>query len=226
MKDDAMIHALVDYQMLVKDQEKRILSLAESLYFEQESEAMKTVNAFAVENEEIYLKLKRLIYDIQLRQEGNWHEDIGSTDSFPSTLTEIDDKTWRFTLPPFYSVNIKDRSGNAGKHMFYLIRNLIADYEINRKKIEVLDNPVVLFRHHICTDIQKPFDFDNIDSKRALDALQGVFLSDDNALSMTLLHEAIEDPDDSFCELYVIEWPTDELKQMHLFRRILAKKCD
>lgn len=205
---DALIHRLLDYQKLVKAQEKKIQSLAYALYTEQsDQEVRKIAVDFARENEEIYLKLKRLIYDTRsLRgvQQGNRHEMIGTTDSFDSSLTCESPGVWKFHLPPFFSVQSSERGpSNAGKHVFYLVMNLLSGYELENNRIGKIEKPLIIFEHHICTDTQKPFDFDNIDSKRALDAMQGYFIDDDNALSLTVVNLAVKDEKESFCDIYI-----------------------
>lgn len=200
---DYMIRTLLDYQTVVKDQERRISEIAQMLFFGEELPENEVIQ-FAIDNEDTYLKLKRLVYDIQGRQDGNRHEMIGSTDSFPSSLDELSPGLYRFHLPPFFSVQSSKRGyGNAGKHIFYLVLNLAQDYEATGGKIIKPENPLVVFEHHICTDRQKIFDFDNIDSKRALDAMQGFFIEDDNALSLMQLNIAVSDPEESWCDIYI-----------------------
>lgn len=208
MRDrDNLIHMLLDYQMQVKDQEKRIMHLANAIYLSQDEEMVeKLVREFAVENEDIYLRLKRFVYDIRMNDSGNTHEMFGTTDSFPAALEKVGAGLWKFHLPPFYSVNIGDRGpSGAGKHMFYLVLNLEAEYEAKQEKIEKLKSPLIVFEHHICSNVQRTFDFDNIDSKRALDAIQGYFIDDDNALSVTVVNIAVADPAESYCDMYVAE---------------------
>ena len=213
MRDnDSRIRDLIDYQMLVKDQEKRIVRLATALYIGNEEEQERLINTFAIENEEIYLKLKRLIYDIQGKEIGNIHERIGTTDSFPSSLEKSEEGVWKFHLPPFYSVQSSDRGvSNAGKHIFYLMLNLEIGYEEENGRIEKIEKPLVVFEHHICSDVQRVFDFDNIDSKRALDAMQCFFLDDDNALSLVTMNVATADPSESYCDIYIADRSNPEI---------------
>lgn len=203
---DKVIYALLDYQSLIKKQERRIVDMASLFYTGQEDKAMEELTDFTIENEEVYLKLKQLSYDLQGEQNGNRHEMIGTTDLFPSSLTEVNKGIWKFHLPPFFSVNSSDRGpSNAGKHIFYLVMNLEAEYEEKNKKMAVIEKPIVIFEHHICSDFQKVFDFDNIDSKRALDALQGTFINDDNALSIMTVNMAVKDPEESYCDIYIAD---------------------
>lgn len=203
---DKAIYALLDYQSLVKKQERRIVDMASLLYTGQEEKALDELNDFTIENEAIYLKLKKLSYDLQGEQSGNRHEMIGTTDLFPSSLTEVSPGLWKFHLPPFFSVNSSERGpSNAGKHIFYLVMNLEEEYEKSNRKLKVIEKPIVIFEHHICSDFQKVFDFDNIDSKRALDALQGSFINDDNALSLMTVNLAVKDPKESYCDIYIAD---------------------
>ena len=220
-----MINTLLDYQMLVKNQESRILKLAQSLYFEQDEMADKLLRAFAIENEEIFLKLKRITYDIQGRTDDNAVDSIGEADFFPASLEQIQEGIWKFHLPPFFSVQASKRGyGNAGKHIFFMVMKLQTNYEAKYGKIPKLTEPIVVFEHHICTDKHNVFDFDNIDSKRALDAIQGFFIDDDNILSLIQINIAKKEPKESFCDIYVAEKSNAELQKIIRGRRKKASR--
>ena len=60
---DRSIKSLLDYQELVKLQTRKISDLAYALYTEQDESVKALTNSFAIDNVEIYLKLKRLVYD-------------------------------------------------------------------------------------------------------------------------------------------------------------------
>ena len=219
---DKSIKSLLDYQELVKLQTRKISDLAYALYTEQDESVQALTKTFAIDNEEIYLKLKRLVYDMQDRQIGNTHEMIGTTDFFDASLTELKPGLWKFHLPPFFSIQSSDRGpSNAGKHMFYLVLNLEADYERENGKIQKVEEPLIVFEHHICSSFQKVFDFDNIDSKRALDALQGTFIRDDNALSLITVNMAVKDSDESYCDLYIAD-----RKEPFIYELIAARSSD
>ena len=204
--NEKTIRTLIDYQNLVDEQRGRIKDLAYLLYTGQEEEVRKTANKFAIDNEEIYLDLKRLIYDLQGIRIDNRFDAVGTTDSFPAALEENEAGIWRFHLPPFFSVQSSERgASNAGKHIYYLMLKLQEEYEASTKKIERIKMPIIIFEHHICSDFQKVFDFDNIDSKRALDAMQGVFIDDDNALSLVTVNMAVKDPKESYCDIYIAD---------------------
>lgn len=173
------------------------------------------------ENEELYLGMKSICYEMQSKEADNPIEEMGTTDSFDSSLNKICPGVWKFTLPPFYSISVKKRFSNEGRHIYYLMLNLLQNYEIESEKIEIMLRPVVCFRHHICTEKDRIFDFDNIDSKRAVDALQGFFLKGDDALYLTTVHEAVKDPDRSYCEIFVF----DRAKTCFEIEGITFEKC-
>jgi len=202
---DTLINKLIQFELIVLDQRNRIVQMRYQIDSGSVEDAIPAAREFGKANEEIYLRLKSLIYTMQGKRAANMAEEIGTTESFPSSLMEIRPGIWKFTLPPFFSVSAKKKLYNEGKHMYYLVLNLQMQYEKNSGRIETLKRPLVLFRHHICTDVQLPFDYDNIDSKRAIDAMQGYFIGDDNALSLTAVHEAVEDPERSYCEIYVLD---------------------
>ena len=198
-------NALTYYEMLVLDQRNRISQLRYQIEKERDEDAEDSVRQFGKHNEELYLKLKEMCYEVQGIKSDNMYEAIGTTDSFPSTLEEIEPGIWKFHLPPFFSVSAKKKVYNEGKHMYYLVMNLLAAYERINGRIDVMDRPIVIFRHHIFSESKNIFDYDNIDSKRAIDAMQGYFLKDDNAIYLTTIHEALADPEESYCDIYVLD---------------------
>lgn len=194
---------LVRYELQVVDQRSRIINLRMQLNSDNIEAATENVKEFCKANEEIYLKLKMLMYEIQEKQADNIIEQLGTTDSFPASLEEIEPYIWKFHLPPFYSVSAKKKLYNEGKHIYYLVMNLMMRYEIDNKKIQKMEKPLVIFDHHICSKTDNYFDYDNIDSKRATDAMQGFFLKGDDASYLTVMHRATKDPEQSYCDIYL-----------------------
>lgn len=205
MEKDTMIKALIQYEMDVLDQRDRIVKMRYQVDKGNLEAAVRAAREFAMSNEEIYLKLKSLIYLMQDKRPDNMAERIGTTESFPSELRMLSPGVWKFTLPPLFSVSAKRKIYSEGKHIYYLVLNLLMQYENKGERIPQIDHPLVLFRHHICTDTAMPFDYDNIDSKRAIDAMQGYFFDNDSALDFDLHHTAVADPEESYCEIYVID---------------------
>lgn len=202
---EALIGALLGCEMDLYDQQSRLVDMRYHIDTERDEDLAKIAREFSKFNEEMYLRLKIISYLIQGKRPCNMAEEIGTTESFPSRLENLEKGIWKFTLPPFYSVSPKNRLYNEGKHMYYLVLNLLMQYEKTHKKIRTMGRPGIIFRHHICTDIRQPFDHDNIDAKRAIDAMQGYFFQDDNALELVWHSEAIEDSEMSLCEIYVVD---------------------
>lgn len=205
MNTEALQEALMSYEMDLLDWQNNLIEMRYQLDTGREEEAVRAAREFSKFNEEIYLKLKSLSYIIQGKRPENMAEEIGTTDSFPSELQCIAKGVWKFTLPPFYSVSAKNRIYNEGKHIYYLVLNLLMQYESSHKKIKKMGSPAIIFRHHICTKIQLPFDHDNIDAKRAIDAMQGYFFEDDNSLKLVWHSESVEDESTSYCEIFVVD---------------------
>ena len=222
MHKDDMRNALINYEMLVVDQRNRIINTR--VMIDRESDPTDLIRQFAKTNEEIYLKLKSLIYEIQPEPTTSVVEELGTTESFPSTLEQVTPDMWRFHLPPFYSVSAKKRLYNEGRHMYYLVQNLIRQFESKSGRVDVMKRPLVVFEHHICTRSDNVFDYDNIDAKRATDAMQGYFLRDDNGLYLTIMHEMREDARESFCDIYVIETDGCEEAPSDIVKRIYGSK--
>lgn len=205
MRKDEMRNALINYEMLVVDQRNRIINTRVML--DREVDPTDTIRQFAKSNEEIYLKLKSLIHEIQAGGESTRSitEDLGTTESFPATFEKLGEGIWKFHLPPFFSVSAKKRLYNEGRHIYYLIQNLLKQHEAESGRLKLLEKPLVAFRHHICADVDNVFDYDNIDAKRATDAMQEFLLKDDNGMYLTVAHDMIYNEDISFCDIYVIE---------------------
>lgn len=202
-KKNDIIKALIEYEGIAAELQRNISMTR--LQVNSDIDAEDTMLHFARTNEDLYLKMKKFTYDVLGRNSDNIMEEFGTTDSFPSTLEEIQDGVWKFTLPPFFSIQNKKRFSNEGRHMYYLVMNLENEYEKTHQRIEKMAKPVVIFRHHICTEKDYIFDYDNVDSKRAIDAMQGFFLERDDALYLTTVHSALKDTQKSYCEIFVFD---------------------
>ena len=215
-KKEAILKTLTDYEMSLKTQQEKIFDIRFQINFDQDPE--NAILQFLRTNEELYLKQKKISYDILGWNLNNPIEEYGTTDSFSSDLSEISPDVWRFTLPPFYSIQNKKRFSNEGKHIYYLVTNLEEQYEREHGSIDKMERPLVYFRHHICTETDRIFDYDNVDSRRAIDAMQGYFLKGDDAIYLTTVHDAVKDAERSYCEITVL----DRAKNQFDFGGIIA----
>lgn len=198
-----IIETLDKYEKTAAAQQDKIKQL--KLLVKGGLDTGSTVEKICRDNELLYLHMKSICYQLQGKEPANPVDEFGTTDAFDASIENMGSNAWKLTLPPFYSISAKRRFSNEGKHAYFLILRLLQTYEIENEKIEYMEWPVVFFRHHICTDIDRVFDFDNIDSKRAIDAMQGYFLKGDDALYLTVIHEAVRDEERSYCELFVTD---------------------
>ena len=218
MNDEKTILKLAKYEKIAQNQLGRIRQL--KIMLEEGIDARSEIENISRENEELFLGMKSISYEIRGDDPDSQIEEFGTTETFPSSLERIAPGIWKFTLPTFVSNPAKKRFANEGKHMFFVVLNLLREYEINNGRISYMKKPVLCFRHHICTETDRIFDFDNIDSKRAIDAMQGYFLKGDDALYLTIIQEAEKDPGKSFCEIFVF----DRAETSFDFNRIIIKK--
>lgn len=171
---------------------------------------------FLSKNEKNYLNAKDLAsfarvedgYSSALSRlnDNNFPERYGTAEWFEPSLNAIPGG-FVFHLPPLCGKKQSERHVFDGRYTYYLISNLMADYEaVQNERFEIMKKPVVIFLHHYKKDDPKfrVLDADNIDEKVATDALFGFLVPDDNLLTLWTMHFGIEDHS-SFCDMFVIE---------------------
>lgn len=131
--------------------------------------------------------------------------DILDNIDVPKECTLIYDSLYDgyvMTLPPLNGKkHALKRHGDTG-YIRSLALALIRQFNGDIKQV---DNPVLVFEHHINKDdnLMRYMDADNIDVKRVTDTLQGSFIKDDNTLSLSIIHFGVLDKS-SFCKLNIL----------------------
>ena len=218
MKDKAaLLETAESYENMLSRQKDLLRNLTLKILVESYDSAEETLEELSRLNEAHYLRLKSIIYDLRC-QSGNAAADydcierLGKQALFPAYL-KYESGIWKFHLPPMPSVKKVKRTASEGQAVFYSVMYLLEEYEReHHMRLSCLEEPVLYIRHNIRKDETEVFDADNVDTKRAIDAMQGYLLSDDNALYLTTITDGALADEDS-CDMYLFE--------KSLFREIL-----
>lgn len=164
-------------------------------------------------NEKNYLKAKELSAYTRVTSKyesataNMMHEKYGTSDWFDASLVAVNGG-FHFHLPPIPGKKLTERHAKDGEYIRYLMTRLISNYDKeNFGMIHIMQNPVAIFVHHIDPDncLLRTLDADNMDEKVATDALGAYLIPDDNLLSLWSMHFGVENKNESFCDLFVIE---------------------
>ena len=212
LKRQRTIEKLLDQEKSLRHLADRLSDIAQIVYSSEDNPQLaETLATEAVRfGEKQFLKLKENAALILDQRDLTPYEIHGTTSDFPSSIEKIDSDRWKLHLPIFSPVSATRRKSGDGRFIYYLVFNLLNQYQKENKntgkEIKMLKQPLVIFKYHILPERNLVFDFDNVDSKPALDAMQGFFFSDDNAFSITTIQKAIRS-EQSFTDIFVLEKP-------------------
>jgi len=212
VKQEHIIARLLDQERELRVLAEKLADVAHILYASEEpGQIAETMALEALRlGERQYLKLKENAAVIMGQEERSPYEIYGTTTDFPASIEKIREDRWKIHLPIFSPVSATRRVSGDGRYMYYLVFNLLNEYQKENRNTEnelhILEDPLVIFKYHIRPERNLVFDFDNIDSKPALDAMQGFFFTDDSALSITTIHNAVRS-ESSFTDIFVMEKP-------------------
>ena len=165
--------------------------------------------------EKQYLRLKETACELADGQDKTPFEIYGTATDFQVSIDRVGEKSWRLHLPVFSPISPSRKKAGDGKYMYYLVYNLLVKYWKEHRDDgglpSPLKDPVVIYEYHIRPDRNLVFDFDNVDSKSVLDAMQGFFITDDSAFSITTIQTAVKD-ENSFTDIFVLEKPAGFLR--------------
>ena len=106
-------------------------------------------------------------------------------------------------LPPLNGkIFALGRKAADGKLARYILSSLMMK---ECDKLEKVDNPILIFEHHIDKNdkLLRSMDADNWTVKFVTDELQGFLIGDDNVLNLTTMHTGILD-DESYCKINIL----------------------
>ena len=212
LKKTRTIEKLLDQEKDLRRLADRLSDIAQMVY--TSSDNPKIAETLAIEavrfGEKQFLKLKENAAQILDRNDLPPYEIHGTMSDFPSSIEKFDGDKWKLHLPIFSPVSSTRRKTGDGRFIYYLVFNLLNQYQRQNKntenEIKLLKQPLIVFKYHIMPERSLVFDFDNVDSKSALDAMQGFFFTDDNALSLTTIQKAVKS-DSSYTDIFILEKP-------------------
>lgn len=218
LKKERIIEQLVDQERNLKILADKLSDVARLIYTSEDGS--KIAQNMAIEalriGEKQFLKLKESAAVIMDMTGNSPYEIYGTTADFPAEISKIGDDKWKIHLPIFSPISASRKNSGDGRYMYYLVFNLLNEYQKKYKntdaELRILEEPLVIYRYHILPERNLVFDFDNVDSKSSLDAMQGFFFTDDNAFSLTTIQNAVRSKE-SYTDIYVMEKPKKFLAQ-------------
>ena len=131
---------------------------------------------------------------------------LGNPGDFPASLSRSEDGIYCFHLPQLESKKTTDTGAGDKNPMRYLVLYLIREYEKENHVITPFKKPLLVFEHIFDKDksLRHVPDFDNMDTKAVIDALEYYMIENDSALDITLVHIG-KIGDETYTNLYVSE---------------------
>lgn len=194
---------------------------------EDKSQIYKKIKSYLAMNEKNFLDAKPLCYygrkviTQDTTSSESYFEIYGRSDYFPSKLEKLDHQHYCFTLPPMSSKYNSEKNAIDGKRMQYMLTYLMQEYE-KENKIEMLHKPIAIFEHYVDTSAGVKWvpDADNLDTKVALDSVQGFIIADDSLLNIALLQLG-HDAKKSYTKLHFME-----LDMLSSWLESIKKQCE
>lgn len=212
LKRKRTIQKLLDQEKELRTLAGKLEDVAQVLYTcDDNPQLAETLTTEAVRlGERQFIKLKENAALILDQRDLSPYEIHGTTTDFPAAIEKINEDRWKLHLPIFSPVSATRRKSGEGRFIYYLVSNLLNTYQKEHKntvdQIKLLKHPLVIFKYHILPERNLVFDFDNVDSKSALDAMQGFFFTDDSAFSITTIQQSVRS-EESFTDIFVMERP-------------------
>lgn len=223
MIDNALRQELLQKCAKLQAEKKKEISILEnisvSIYENDEARAVQQTAEFSSVSERTYIDGK----EISLLASGYRKDEVPNYSYAGTTVLDeagIEKKSygWVITTPPLYNKKSSERMPSDGKYIHYLILKQLENFEKKNGFMEEIINPVVVFEHHIeLNNLSKLFDADNIDTKAALDAINGFLFCDDNIINLSTIHTGVKDHK-SYCKIHVFEkkevlnWISDNIE--------------
>lgn len=223
-----------DYERLlttsIKDLEfltGKLESLKSSFWAPESDSYYKQIRSFLARYEQSFLRAKNLIcYNRFLDNALPQIEPLnlkGESMDFPSKLKALPNGGYLYILPPMQNKRTLEKSKYEASLLQHTMLLLHKNFEEENGRLTPLDNPVVIFVHHIDLNLGKVFipDADNLDIKTAIDCLQNYLIKNDTLRDISLMQFGVDD-NTVFTELYVL--PGSELIDWLSEHEILWKK--
>lgn len=205
---ERIVDMLINYTERLKTQIKATAELASMMYIDADYPFKEKTEEVLRQSELSYLRLKEITQKVSGVTPPSLSKKYGVITEFDSYIRKIGEDKWKMHLPPFAPISVRNRKGGEGKLTFYHVMSLLEDYRLKHPgDIQKIENPTVIFEYHMpyADDANSVFDFDNIDSKRTIDAMQGYFFDDDNAFSLNVIHTAKEDSE-AYTDIYILPY--------------------
>ncbi len=206
-----MLRVTEEYKALAEELLKKSETVSERLSFLSENlgdvrpaRAKNEIIKLLKDTETISLKARSFIdcieSDADEKADDPARAHIGRLEVYPGNA-------YLFVLPPLKSFRKKAETTGLGKLMRSEVLGLVAEYRESGNKVEVIENPVVHFVHHVRKETAAEGylpDPDNLEASKIIDALQDTFvIKNDNILSLTLVHEGLlSESDETYVYVY------------------------
>ena len=187
----------------------KIESLKTSFWAPESDAYYKQIRSFLARYEQSFLRAKNLIcYNRFLNDALPQIDPLnlkGEGMDFQSKLQALPNGGYLYTLPPMQNKRTLEKSKYEASLLQHTMLLLHKNFEEENGRLTPLDNPVVIFVHHIDLTLGKVFipDADNLDVKTAIDSLQNYLIKNDTLRDISQMQFGMDD-NTVFTELYVL----------------------
>lgn len=205
-----------EYEKLLCDTESALQKLcAKALHLKEDFRAedperfYSLVKKFLINYERSFLNAKNLITVRRLVEKSFMDPDPGAIkgESFscPVCLESLPQGGYLYTLPKMQNKRTVEKSRYEAALLQHIILRLQKDYEEKNGRLTQVENPIVIFVHHVDEVLAKQFvpDADNLDIKTAIDCMQNYLIANDTLRDISLMQFGTDDTRD-YTEVYVI----------------------
>lgn len=167
------------------------------------------VKKFLIDYERSFLKAKNLITVHRFKDNSLPELDPqkikGESFSCPVALKSLPQGGYLYILPKMQNKRTVEKSKYEAALLQHIILRLQKEYEEKKGRLTPMENPIVIFVHHVDEALAKQFvpDADNLDVKTAIDCMQNYLIANDTLRDISLMQLGAADTID-YTEVFVI----------------------
>ena len=210
---EILLEHLQDENEKINQRRKQINKIINDVKIES-SLTEKDICDYIFAFEKDYLDARKLYFFVDENDEEN--KNIFDEDEVVyDNQYHFNEETLKIKLPFL----IQKKTGSLYKvtrqYLHQVVQNIAKKiWETENIPLYYFDNSIIIFEHHISKDSIIP-DADNMDVKVVIDALNGIFFSDDNLKNLPFMQVYVSEKTDNFTTLIIHKNPVAIINFIH-----------